>query len=118
MVEMKVIWRRLMMSRRSSRHLDMAKPRIRLRTWAERTMITAAAMTLMMNTGQTAWVKWLTLNEMAVMPSGFAPTPLSICSTCGTIFTCETMNAPVRTQMITPGVMVAFLICLVKTIRF
>ena len=45
MVEMKVIWRRLMMSRRSSRHLDMVKPRIRLRTWAERAMTTTMAMT-------------------------------------------------------------------------
>ena len=56
-------------------------------------------MMLMTNTGQTAWVKWLTLKEMAVMPSGLAPTPLSISSTWGTIFTWETMKAPIRTQM-------------------
>ena len=68
----------------------------------------------MTNTGQTAWVKWLTLKEMAVMPSGLAPTPLSISSTCGTILTWETMKAPIRTAMMTPGVMVAFLICLVE----
>ena len=68
----------------------------------------------MTNTGQTAWVKWLTLNEMAVMPSGLAPTPVSISSTWGTIFTCETMKAPTKTQMMTPGVMVAFLSCLLK----
>ena len=35
-------------------------------------MMTAMAMTPMTNTGQTAWVKWLTLKEMAVMPSGLA----------------------------------------------
>ena len=71
-------------------------------------------MMLMTTIGQTAWVKWLTLKEIAVMPSGLAPTPLSISSTWGTIFTCETMKAPISTAMMHPGVMVAFLSCFWK----
>ncbi len=51
---------------------------------------------------------------MAVIPSGFAPTPFNMSSTWGTIFTWETMKAPVRTPMMTPGVIVAFLSCFVK----
>ena len=77
-------------------------------------MTTATPTTVAMKNGHTAWVKWLTWKEMAVMPSGLAPTPLSISSTCGTIFTCEMMNAPTSTAMITPGVMVAFLSCFWK----
>jgi hypothetical protein len=74
MVEMKVICRRLMISRRSSRHFDMKKPRIRLRTWAERDGHRDRD-DADDETGHTAWVKWLTLKEMAVMPSGLALTP-------------------------------------------
>jgi hypothetical protein len=57
---------------------------------------------------QTDWVKWLILKEIAVKPSGFCPTPKSISSTCGTIFTCDTMKAPSSTPMIAHGMIVAF----------
>jgi len=74
-----------MINSRNKRQRAIANPRITLRTRAEKAMMSPMAISPSTISGQVACVKWLTANEIEVIPEDFAPTPLSMPSTCGTI---------------------------------